>query len=155
MIYALYAAVVVGILVCGYVLRQYQRKILGLLMLVHVPEITSGFQDPELAMILQQRTVIEHAKHKFITVPFAALCATAAICVPFYFQTEIPISVEIGMAAAIGWLFTYVIRKDFEPAWYSLTHDLISTIIVERLATTLIDQFEKTPTESAQSPLQE
>jgi flagellar biosynthesis protein FliR len=126
-----------------------------MLMLVHTPEITNQFQSTELAGMLQQVTITELTLMRFIMIPYAALCATAAICAPFFFQTEIPISVEIGMAMAIGWLFTYVIRKDYNPAWYTHTQELISAIIVERLATALLAPEVQTLLESAQSSQEE
>jgi hypothetical protein len=152
--YVLYAAVVVGIFACWYVVHQYQARVFGLLTLLSVPDIVSKIADPELPTMLREISAIEHIKMRFMVVPFIAVCVTAAICVPFYFQTEIPTWVAVGMSAAIGWLFTYVIQKDFTPTWYVLTYDLITSIIVEKVAGDMI-LMEQMIAEHAQSTPEE
>ena len=130
MAYALYVAMVVGVLMAGHKLALYREKIGVMRAIAHIPAIASKIPGEDLAGHLQALTSIEHSRQTVFVMPYAVVCAAAVICAPFYFQTEIPIEAAMVLSAMVGWLFTYIYTKDFEPEWYVMSKRMLDQLLL-------------------------
>ena len=142
--YIIYTAIVALSIFSMLYIAKYGRHMVRLHNISRHPVTTAMVQDTTIVDGIKFLTAREAVLANFVMIPFSFIVVVMQICTPIYLQTDIPLPIAIILSGITGWLFTYMIRKDFHPEWIIGVENLairVSSLIplTSKIANLLID----------------